>query len=284
VRIKSQQIRTTRELYSFWKKRFSKAQLNQVAASLAYTTILALVPMFSIATILVSKLSSFIKVRVAIQEWIALTLIPGGLSDKITTYLLNFSNHSKGLTTFGVGGLIITAFLTLMTIERSFNQVWQVEKPRPLFRRIVIYLSVTIFGPVLLGLSVYTTTQLIDVSRSLHLGIGFDHHYYVVEWLVPFLLTLLPFTLLYKFGPSAQVDWRDALLGSVLAAIVFETAKYGFTLFISKAPLYKTLYGAFAIGPLFLVWIYLTWWVTLAGAVLTASLPLIRENHWFTDI
>jgi membrane protein len=258
-----------------------QAQLNQVAASLAYTTILALVPMFSIATILVSKLSAFIKVRVAIQEWIAITLIPGGLADKISVYLINFSSHTKGLTTFGVVGLLVTAFLSLMTIEKSFNQVWQVQKQRPISRRFIIYLSVTILGPVLLSFSIYTSTLLMNASRSVNLG--FNHQLYLVDWLIPFLLTMLPFTLLYKFGPSAQVNWKDALTGSLMAAIVFETAKYGFTLFVSTVPVYKTLYGAFAIGPLFLVWIYLTWWVTLAGAVLTASLPLIRENHWFTE-
>ena len=94
---------------------------------------------------------------------------------------------------------------------------------------------------------------------------------------------MFPFVVLYKFGPNAIVQWRDALIGGILAAVVFESAKYGFTLFVSKAQIYKTLYGAFAIGPLFLVWIYLTWWVTMAGAVLTASLPHIRNNNWFTE-
>ncbi len=282
VRITTQQVRSGIQLFLFWRDRFSQAQLNQVAAALAYTTILALVPMFSIATILVSKLSAFIQVRVAIQEWIALTLIPGGLSEKISSYLFNFSKHSKGLTTFGVLGMLLTAFLSLMTIERSFNQVWQVKQARPFLKRAIIYVSVTILGPVLLGLSIYTTTVLLNASKSLHLG--FNHQVYMAEWIIPFLLTLMPFTLLYKYGPSVQVDWRDALFGSIMAALVFEMAKYGFTLFVSKAPLYKTLYGAFAIVPLFLVWIYLTWWVTLAGAVLTASLPIVRDNHWFTEI
>lgn len=282
VRITTQQARSGIQLFLFWRDRFSQAQLNQVAAALAYTTILALVPMFSIATILVSKLSAFIQVRVAIQEWIALTLIPGGLSEKISSYLFNFSKHSKGLTTFGVLGMLLTAFLSLMTIERSFNQVWQVKQARHFLKRAIIYVSVTILGPVLLGLSIYTTTVLLNASKSLHLG--FNHQVYMAEWIIPFLLTLMPFTLLYKYGPSVQVDWRDALFGSIMAALVFEMAKYGFTLFVSKAPLYKTLYGAFAIVPLFLVWIYLTWWVTLAGAVLTASLPIVRDNHWFTEI
>jgi len=281
VRTRTQQFRTGKELYRFWHQRFAQAQLNQVSASLAYTTILAIVPMLSILTIFISKLSRFINLREAIQAWITSTLIPGGLSDTISRYLTSFSSHSKGLTLFGIGGLLLSAILTLMTIERAFNQVWQVKQQRPFLIRMLMYILVTALGPVLLGLSIYLTSYVITFSHDLN--VGFNYHTKIIDVLVPFVLTMFPFVVLYKFGPNAIVQWRDALIGGILAAVVFESAKYGFTLFVSKAQIYKTLYGAFAIGPLFLVWIYLTWWVTMAGAVLTASLPHIRNNNWFTE-
>jgi membrane protein len=281
VRTRTQQFRTGKELYRFWHQRFAQAQLNQVSASLAYTTILAIVPMLSILTIFISKLSKFINLREAIQAWITSTLIPGGLSDTISRYLTSFSSHSKGLTLFGIGGLLLSAILTLMTIERAFNQVWQVKQQRPFLIRLLMYILVTALGPVLLGLSIYLTSYVINFSHDLN--VGFNYHTKIIDVLIPFVLTMFPFVVLYKFGPNAIVQWRDALIGGILAAVVFESAKYGFTLFVSKAQIYKTLYGAFAIGPLFLVWIYLTWWVTMAGAVLTASLPHIRNNNWFTE-
>ena len=281
VRTRTQQFRTGKELYRFWHQRFAQAQLNQVSASLAYTTILAIVPMLSILTIFISKLSRFINLSEAIQAWITSTLIPGGLSDTISRYLTSFSSHSKGLTLFGIGGLLLSAILTLMTIERAFNQVWQVKQQRPFLIRMLMYILVTALGPVLLGLSIYLTSYVITFSHDLN--VGFNYHTKIIDVLVPFVLTMFPFVVLYKFGPNAIVQWRDALIGGILAAVVFESAKYGFTLFVSKAQIYKTLYGAFAIGPLFLVWIYLTWWVTMAGAVLTASLPHIRNNNWFTE-
>ena len=281
VRTRTQQFRTGKELYRFWHQRFAQAQLNQVSASLAYTTILAIVPMLSILTIFISKLSRFINLREAIQAWITSTLIPGGLSDTVSRYLTSFSSHSKGLTLFGIGGLLLSAILTLMTIERAFNQVWQVKQQRPFLIRMLMYILVTALGPVLLGLSIYLTSYVITFSHDLN--VGFNYHTKIIDVLVPFVLTMFPFVVLYKFGPNAIVQWRDALIGGILAAVVFESAKYGFTLFVSKAQIYKTLYGAFAIGPLFLVWIYLTWWVTMAGAVLTASLPHIRNNNWFTE-
>jgi membrane protein len=281
-RTRTQNIHTARQLYNFWHLRFKQAQINQVAASLAYTTILAIVPMLSIATILISQLSTFINLRESIQAWISSTLIPGGLSVNIGRYLSSFSSHSKGLTYFGIAGLLLSVILMLMTIEKAFNQVWQVKQQRPFLKRLLMYTLVTALGPVLLGISVYITSYFVAASREI--DIGFTEHIKIIDWLVPFLLTMMPFIILYKLGTSALVTWRDALIGGLLAAIVFETAKYGFTLFVTKAPVYKTLYGAFAIGPLFLVWIYLTWWVTMAGAVVTASLPHMRNNNWFTDV
>jgi membrane protein len=96
---------------------------------------------------------------------------------------------------------------------------------------------------------------------------------------VPLLITIMPFVVLYKLGPNVAVQWRDAIIGGIFAGIVFELAKYGFAFFVSEAQIYKTLYGAFAIVPLFLVWIYLTWWVTMAGAVLAASLPHLGKSN-----
>ncbi len=281
VRSRTQQVKNIQQIYLFWKRRFQQAQINQVAASLAFTTILAIVPMLSIATILISELSAFINLKLAIQTWITSTLIPGELGEGISMYLDNFSSHTKGLTTFGLVGLTFSAFLTLTTIERAFNQVWRVHRQRPFWMRAIIYFFVTIGGPILLGLSIYITSYALSASHSVKLG--FTFHRVIMDSLLPFLLSMLPFIALYKLGPSAKVKISDAIIGAIFSAIVFELAKYIFTFFVSKASFYQALYGAFAIGPLFLIWIYLTWWVTLAGAVLTASLPQIRDNHWFTD-
>lgn len=270
-------IRTyLRALISYWYMRFTQAHLNQVSASLAFTTTLALVPMLSIATLLVGYLPSFLSFRVSLYNWLISSLMPGTLSQSIASYLGQFSSKAKGLTVFGSLGLLVTTFLTLITIERAFNQVWGVQTPRSFLKRILIYGSATILGPVFLGLSIYLTTILITASQgwTKHLPLDFE----VLATFLPMLLTAMNFLLVYKIGPSARVKWKDALIGGLFAAVVFEVAKLGFTFFVAKVSLYKTLYGAFAIAPLFLLWIYLTWWVTMAGAVLTASLPHIRAG------
>lgn len=265
-----------KNVVTFWRRRFNDAQINQVAASLAYTTVLALVPMLSLATVLIAKLPQFINWRETLNQWLATFLIPGALSGNVALYLTQFSSHAKGLTIFGLTTILLITFFTLSTIERAFNQVWQIKRSRPWRRRLVIYIFATLFGPVLLGMSVYSTSIFMTTTDGLTKDLSGNFH--LLRLIFPFAITVLTFFLLYRFGPNISVRAYDAFWGGLCAAIIFESAKYGFTYFISKAPVYKTLYGAFAIAPLFLLWIYLTWWVTLSGAVLTASLPKIRGS------
>lgn len=277
MNIKSVPVRVyLKALFAYWRQRFGEAHLNQVSASLAFTTTLALVPMLSIATMLFSYMPSFLSLRTSLEAWLLSSLMPGTLSQGISSYIGRISSNVRGLTIFGLGGLMISTFLTLVTIEQAFNQVWGVKNSRSFLKRFVVYGLATILGPLLLGLSIYLTSLLVSAShgwtKHLPLNLG------LLAALLPMILTALTFLLVYKMGTTAVVKWKDALVGGLCAAVVFECAKLGFTFFVAKVPVYKTLYGAFAVLPLFLLWIYLTWWVTMAGAVLTASLPHIRAG------
>ncbi len=265
----------------FWRKRFRQAHLNQVAGSLAFTTTLALVPMFSIATILIGYLPGFLSWREALQKWLVGSLVPGAISNGVSAYVTQFSSKAKGLTLFGSVGLVLTTFFMLITIERAFNQVWGVKIPRSFPKRMFIFVTATFLGPLFLGLSIYFTSLLVSASQGWigHLPLAFE----LLASVLPIILTALTFLMVYKMGPSAFVEWKDAFTGGLVAAVVFEFAKLGFAYFVAKMPVYKTLYGAFAILPLFLLWIYLTWWVTMAGAVLTAALPELRAGRLYTS-
>lgn len=277
MKIKSVPVRVyLKALFAYWRQRFGEAHLNQVSASLAFTTTLALVPMLSIATMLFSYMPSFINLRAAFQAWLLSTLMPGNLSQGIASYLAKISSNAKGLTIFGLGGLMVTTLLTLITIEHAFNQVWGVKNTRGIIKRFFLYGAATVLGPVFLGLSIYLTSILVSASNGWIKNLPFNLE--LLAALLPMLLTAFTFLLVYKMGTSAVVKWKDALIGGLCAAVIFECTKLGFTFFVTKVSVYKTLYGAFSVLPLFLLWIYLTWWVTMAGAVLTASLPHIRAG------
>ena len=90
---------------------------------------------------------------------------------------------------------------------------------------------------------------------------------------LPFVFTCAAFTLLYAVVPYRYVELRHALFGAVIAGAVFELAKWGFALYIGIFPTYRLIYGAFATIPIFLIWLYLSWLIVLAGAAFTAVLP-----------
>ena len=251
-------------------------KLNQIAASLAYTTILSLVPMITIATILIGYLPRVIQVKNAFKTWLLDTYMPGGINQQVFIYLDQFSAQARGLTLLGIAGLFVTAIMTLSVIEKAFNQIFKVNRSRPLIKKVLIYSAATFLGPILLGAGIYLSGALFSATEGWTeaLSIGFS----LVATIAPIFLAVLVFAVVYKILPYSQILWKDAISGALFAAISFELMKFGFAIFLTHTAFYKTVYGAFAIFPLALLWIYLTWWITLAGAVLVANLPAIRNG------
>ena len=175
----------------------------------------------------------------------------------------------------GLGGLMVTAVLTMLTVENALNAIWRVRRPRPLAQRVLVYWATLTFGPVLIGASLSISSYLISVSAgyvgTMPFGVG------LLVSMVPVLLSALAFAFLYTTVPNAYVDWRDAIVAGLVAALAFELAKRGFGYFITHIPTYTVVYGTFAALPIFLLWIYLSWLVTLLGATIAANLPVIRQ-------
>ena len=250
--------------------------LKQAAASLAFTTTLALVPMLTVASILIGYLPSVIRIRDAFQNWLLDTYMPGGINQQVFNYLNQFSSQAKGLTVVGLLGLVITTIMTLIVIENAFNQIFQVTQKRPILKKIAIYSAATILGPILLGIGTYLSGWLFGAAEGWTESLGFGLG--LLATVAPIFLAITVFSVAYKYLPYAKILWSDAFTGAFFAALTFEFMKFGFGLFLTHDAFYKTVYGAFAIFPLALTWIYLTWWITLAGAVLVANLPNIRSG------
>ncbi len=250
--------------------------LQQIAASLSFTTTLSLIPMVTIATILIGYLPSVIQVKNDFRNWLLDTYMPGGLNQQVFMYLDQFSAQARGLTYLGLLGLVVTTIITLAEIEGAFNHIFKVELKRPLFKKILIYCAATFLGPVLMGLGIYLSGVLFSVSEGWITTVSFGFR--LVATITPILLAILVFAVIYKILPYSKVIWSDAFIGALVTTLTFEVMKFGFAIFLGYSAFYKTVYGAFAIVPLGLLWIYLTWWITLAGAVLVANLPNIRSG------
>jgi membrane protein len=150
---------------------------------------------------------------------------------------------------------------------------------KKLLRTCLVYWATVTLGPLLIGVSMTVTSFLYsatsDVANQVPM-LGM-----VVYTLISVLLTGAAFTLLYMVVPNRLVDWRDAARGGIVAAIAFEITKRLFVIFVAKFPTYTILYGALAAMPIFLVWIYLGWLITLMGAVITAALPIVKYERWW---
>ena len=250
--------------------------LKQIAASLSFTTTLSLVPMITIATMLIGYLPSVIQVKNTFRNWLLETYLPGGINQQVFMYLDQFSAKASGLTFVGLGGLVVTALMTLAVIEAAFNQIFKVTQSRPLHKKIMIYGAATFVAPILLGMGIYLSGMLFSASEGWIKAISFGFR--VIAIFAPILMAVAVFAVVYKVLPYAKILWVDAFSGAFFAALAFELMKFGFAIFLSNTAFYKTVYGAFAIFPLGLIWIYMTWWITLAGAVLVANLPDIRSG------
>ena len=267
-----------RQLLRYALARAQDDRIPQVAGSLTFTSILSIVPLFAVTFALFTAFPIFNSFRDALQGFLLEHLMPESVNAQIFNYLNQFASKAKSLTAFGLIGLLVTSVLTLMTIESAFNVIWRVPRPRPLAQRLLIYWSLLTLGPLLFGVSLsissYVFTQSMSLVSTLPPAVA------SLLSLIPLALTSVVFMLMYVYMPNCKVDWRDALVGGVVAALAFDLTKRGFGMYIRQFPTYTAVYGAFAAVPIFLLWIYLSWLVALLGATITSVLPALRLGHF----
>ncbi|SFU24394.1 tRNA-processing RNAse BN [Paraburkholderia aspalathi] len=271
---------TLKRLAQFAAKRSSEDRIPQVAGSLTFTTMLSLVPLATVAFALFTAFPIFSSFQMSLQIFLADHLMPAQLNSQIFDYLNQFASKAKGLTTIGMIFLFVTAVMTMMTVESAFNVIWRVRKARPIAQRILVYWAIITLGPILIGVSLSISSYLFTRSMAVT---AVQHIPSVIDWALTgaaLPLTALAFTMLYVFLPNCRVEWRDAVIGGITAAIAFELAKRGFGYYVRRIPTNTAVYGAFAAVPLFLLWMYLCWFIALAGAMIASALPAIRIGQF----
>jgi membrane protein len=256
-------------------RRFREERCLQIASSLTFTTLLAIVPILTVALTLISAFPVFREQLQYVERFLVRNMLPESAAT-LAGYAEQFAANAARLTTVGLAFLFVTAIIVLLTIDRAFNQIWRVPRPRGTAQRVFIYWALLTVGPLLVGASLSLTSWL--VSQSLGLVKDVPLAAEVMLEVVPILLTAAAFTLAYIAIPNRRVLVRDALAGGLLAALAFEGMKHGFALYVTHFPTYRLVYGAFASVPIFLLWIYLSWMVVLFGAVTAAVLPEWRER------
>lgn len=270
-----------RDLVLFAHRRLREESLPQVAGSLTFTTVFALVPLLTIALAIFTTFPLFNTFRASLEAYFVQSVMPKSISTTILNYLTMFASKATRLSAVGAVALIFTSIAMMNLIERVFNRIWRVRGERSWMRRILVYWAIITLGPLLIGVSLTLSSQVflatVDIFGRVPV-IGA-----IIYTLASLALTTAGFTLLYLAVPNREVELYDAAWGGLVAGLAFELAKRGFAIFITQFPTYSKIYGALAALPLFLVWVYVSWVITLVGALLVAALPVVKYERWWHE-
>lgn len=257
--------------------RFYNGNCFQTAASLTYTTLLAIVPLMTIGFAIFTAFPAFSAMQNRLQALIFRNMVPE-IGDAILEYLGQFMVNAGQMTSFGVIGLAVSAILLMWTIEGSFAAIWRVQEPRSLVTRILSFWALLTFAPLLFGVSLSLSSSLWQVLEVFHIS-EYTYPFKGIGGLLPFAFQFIGCTFLYIVLPNRPVRWLDAACGGAVGALFLELSKAGFGWYLRAYPAYQTIYGALSTVPIFLFWIFIAWSTVLFGAVVTAALPEWRAGR-----
>ncbi|NTV70628.1 MAG: YihY family inner membrane protein [Azonexaceae bacterium] len=250
-------------------RRFHSENMMQTSSALAFTTLMALVPLVAVVLSVAGAVPYLDLLAERLDLLIREALLPPGAAGTIAGNIGKFSHKAQRLTLAGIAVLSVTAFLLMNTIERAFNHLWQVQ-PRPVLARLRLYAFVMAVWPFVLG----AVAGAMSFAVTTSLG-WFDEPVWIRRFAlkaVAMVLLGLFFSFLYYAVPNAPVSRRAALTGGIFATLAFSVMQKVFEVFLVSSAMLKSIYGAFAAFPVFLVWLHLSWAVVLFGGLVAASI------------
>jgi len=264
-----------RRFTGFLFGRFLDDRGLMTATALSYTTLLSIVPLLVVVFSTLASFPAFEYMVERMQGYVFRNFVPAA-GETILTYVRQFVERAGTLTGIGGAFLILGALLLMITIDDAINHIWRVRRRRRLVLKMAVYWTALTLGPVLLAVSIAGTSYIMTLPEADSVVRGMVR---LVLSITPFLFTTLALTLLYVFVPNCRVPFRNGLIAAVTAAVVFEFAKAAFAGYVAKGTAYATVYGALAVIPLFLTWIYMSWVIVLIGAELSFCLTAFRGDR-----
>ncbi len=262
------------EFIAYAWARFTQDRCWRMAAGLSYTSLLAVVPLTAIAFSMLAAFPVFEGVKDRFQDVVFANFLPQSAA-AMRSYFDQFIQNTTTLSAVGIVGLAATAVLLLGTIEADLNAIFRVRKPRPLVPRLLVFWAMITLGPLLVGASFSLATYAFVAGEWM----GLDVLAGPLGWIgrfVPTLLIIAGLAVFYMVIPNRHVPPRAALVGGIVAGILFALLRKVFGWYVATFPTYQNVYGALSVVPIFLIWMYLSWSVVLLGAVITTTL-----GEWF---
>lgn len=263
--------------YAFLKylgKRIIDDRLTVVASSLAYTTLLSLIPLITVVFSVMSAFPIFETWQQSVEAFLYNNLVPNA-TGTVQSYVQGFVSNTGKMTSIGLGALFMVALLLISTIDKHINSIWRCKINRHFFLSFSVYWMILTFGPLFIAISLGISSYIFSLSFLSEAGV-LSGKLSLLK-LVPALLGVLGLFVMYVVIPHRKVPFRFAFIGACISAILFEIIKRLFTWYVVQFPSYEVIYGALATIPILLVWIYLCWLIVLLGAEITAALTEFNQ-------
>lgn len=268
---------------------WQRGQLDSVrqwAASLTYTSLLAFVPLLSVSLAIFSAFPTFQNFKQSFLDYVFINFAPSEqMGAMIQSYFNSFVSATGSLPALGVVFLVVTSVLLLLTISIAFNRIWHVKRTQSLINRLLVFWAVLTLVPILMGagLSIFPIIQNI-IAEVTGEVIGQEeavkttlNNLITSRFFFPVIFEILALLVLFMVVPNTPVPFKDALWGALGGAVALEILKAGFGLYLSRSN-FTNIYGALAIVPIFLLWVFTCWNIVLFAAVSVASLPEWRAG------
>ena len=249
-------------------RRFSEERVPQAAASMTFTTLLALVPVLTVMVAVASIFPVFDRWSDSFVSFVNQTIVPQG-ADMVFDYIDAFRDQANRLTAIGSVMLVVTSLMLIRTIDNAFNHIWRVNTQRPWMMQFLVYWALLTFGPLSLGVGI---SFMVGSVQDSVLSSGAQQWADALKTAARLAFMTVLLWGLYRFVPNRFVPARQAFVGALITAFCLETARFLFTWYMGNFDGYRSIYGAFAAVPFFLLWLNLLWTLLLGGAVLTSSL------------
>jgi Predicted membrane protein len=212
---------------------------------------------------------------------------------EVLNWIISFANsmleRTKGGIIAGVGlALLFWSVMNVLgNIETAFNNIWQVKKGRTLFRKFSDYLAIMLIAPVFLiassSATVYITTQIVSILKSIQFLGFFSPVIRVFINLIPYVLIWIVFSILYIIMPNTKVKVGPAVVSGIMAGTIFQITQWIYVKFQISVSSYNAIYGSFAAIPLFMIWMQTAWLIVLFGAELSYASQNFKKYEFESE-
>ncbi|SEM38043.1 membrane protein [Syntrophus gentianae] len=267
-------------------RRFDEDKCQLHASALTFYSLVSIVPIAAMA-FGIAKGFGFEKLLEAqLREKLA-------GHEEVLANIIQFSSslleNTKGGVVAGIGLVVLfwAVIKMLMQIEDTFNDIWGIKRRRSIGRMFSDYLSLMLIGPILVILSssvtLFISAQVKNMMQSFYFLGVFSPFVFLLLKLLPFCLLWSLFTFFYIFMPNTKVRFSSGLLGGILAGTIFQMVQWAYFSFQIGVVQYNAIYGSFAVFPLFLVWLQLSWLIVLYGAELSFAYQNVDTYEFEAD-